>query len=553
MTGDVPVRSLVWTDGGSSFAVGEADGIRIRDLDSGTVRASLPVHDAGAVGFAKEFGRSGTLYATLSDSGELSVWDVGEGEAVPADIAFIEDPLDGTVVPIGQLRFTALAFSRNSDCMVAGMQDGSLRLFFKLRFSKQFLMRETGGQTGRITALAFSPDGRSFASASDDGSVLLVNAFSVKPVARLPFYAVEADGPIDFAPDGTLAAVLDNRSVVFYGRDGEQKGSLIVDCDIQAVRFWGGGDSLAVQGMDGSISFYNIASGERFASVPPVQASTLCSFDFSEDGLSLLEGYGDGTVYCFPLADYLAPAEPEENAEDPVQTGIAAAPEEPPAVPEEAQVAPVAEEPPAVPVAEEPFEYDDFEPYGEEEEDVEPRKRTFKENFTSTGRNSISLQAGGRLLQDPYDAAVELDLSFRMGTLFPPFYVGAALSGQLGKCFDADNYPNSYTWKGEDLAPPLTEAATLYVPLGVEFAIRNSAFSVFSELHGGVREVMLWRTCDEGLLRSKPHFVPMAGIYMGALFHGFMLQAGVDFDPVQRFTPGVLLGYSFTLPGGGKN
>ncbi|MBP5157384.1 MAG: WD40 repeat domain-containing protein [Treponema sp.] len=553
MTGDVPVRSLVWTEGDSSFAVGEADGIRIRDLDSGTVRASLPVHDAGAVDFAREFGRSGTLFASLSDSGELSVWNVGEGEAVPADIAFIEDPLDGTVVPIGQLRFTALAFSRNSDCMVAGMQDGSLRLFFKLRFSKQFLMRETGGQTGRITALAFSPDGRSFASASDDGSVLLVNAFSVKPVARLPFYAVEADGPIDFAPDGTLAAVLDNRSVVFYGRDGEQKGSLIVDCDIQAVRFWGGGDSLAVQGMDGSISFYNIASGERFASVPPVRAATLCSFDFSADGLSLLEGYGDGTVYCFPLADYLAPAEPEEKAEEAVQTGIAAEPEEPQAAPVMVPDAPLAEEPPAVPVAEEPFEYDDFEPYGEEEEDVEPRKRTFTENFTSTGRNSISVQAGGRLLQDPYDAALELDVAFRMGTLLPPFYFGAALSGQLGTCFDADDFPNSYTWKGEDLAPPLTEAASLYVPLGVEFAIRNSAFSIFSELHGGLREVMLWRTCDEGLLRSKPHFVPMAGIYMGALFHGFMLQAGVDFDPVQRFTPGVLLGYSFTLPGGGKN
>ena len=381
---------------------------------------------------------------------------------------------------------------------------------------------------------------------------------AARPVAQLPFYAVQTGSPVDFAPDGTLAAVLDSKSILLYGTDGEQKGSLITDTDIKAIRFRPESDDLAVQTEDGTISFYNIATGELLASIPPVQALPLSSFALSADGMTLLEGYGSGHVYRLTVGDYIQQEEPArqiadsgpvpEAAEPPAETAQAAT-EEP------VQITPAVPAVPAEAVKEETAETEPEkakEPVAGEE-NQEPEKKTFLSNFNPEGRNSISVQAGGRLLQDPYDAALELDISFRMGTLFPPFYVGAALSGQIGKCFDAEEFPNQYTWKGGELAPPMTEAISLYAPIGVEFAIRNSAFRVFSELHAGAREVMLWQTCDEGTLRSEPHFVPMAGLYMGALFHGFMLRGGVDFDPVQRFVPGLLIGYSLTLPRGGKN
>ncbi len=592
-----PVAGLAWMDDGDSFAVGGADGVSICDASSGSVRATLPLPGARALGFAKEAGSGGKLFVALSDGGELSLWNFQAGTALPADIAFTADPAGfgglsatGTAAPAGDtLHYTACAFSRNSDYIAAGTEDGSLRIFFKLRFARQFLMKEAGSQTGKITALAFSPDSRLLASASEDGTALLISLPSATVVARLPFYAPQAGSPLSFAPDGTLAVVLDSGSVVFYGTDGMQCGSLIVDDDIEAVSFWAGSETLAVQTTDGMLSLYRVATGDCVASIPSLHASRLRSFAFSGDGASLLAGYENGAVYRLSVADYLPGPAGTPQSEAPVLSATpvpAAAPIGPSAAPAAQSVAAAAgstktsiEIPAGTPVTIHVGSSAGTEalPSGEAgaggtdtaakagrtpagknavAADAAEAGRTGKKSvwgdFSSVGRDSLSVAAGASFLQAPYGAAFDLEVAYRIGSLLPPFYFGAALAGQIGKCFDEDKFPHSYTWKGEELAPPLTQAVSLYAPAGVQFSLGDSSFLIFTELHAGMRELMLWQTCDEGSLHSDPHFVPLGGLYTGMLFHGFMLQMGVDYDPIQRFTPGVLIGYSFGLPAIGK-
>lgn len=625
-----PVAGLAWSDDGAAFAVGGADGVSIRDAAAGSVRATLP--GARTLAFAKEAGSGGKLFVTLSDGGELSLWNFQEGTALPADIAFAADPAgSGTGTAAGDtLRYTACAFSRNSDYIAAGTEDGSLRIFFKLRFARQFLTKEAGGQTGKITALTFSPDSRLLASASEDGTALLMSLPSAAVVARLPFYAPQADRPLAFAPDGTLAAVLDARSVAFYETDGMQCGSLIVDGDIEAVSFWTDSGTLAVQTTDGMLSLYAVATGDCIASIPPVSDSLLNSFAFSDDGSSLLQGYENGAVYRLAVADYLfppaetptavGPAVPEKEPQSPQAPVLAdAAPVGQTAGPTAGQTAdvPVVPAAPALmPPAAAPFgpaaaavgpavgpgataivipsgapvtihvgspaESDavpqesaavfrdaaDAGPDTAEAPSVtadsglkasaagdtpdRTEKKSFRGDYASAGRDSLSVYAGGSLLHEPYSAAFELGAAYRVGSLLPPFYVGAALEGQLGACFDRDKFPHTYTWDGDELAPPKTQAVSLYVPAGVQFSVGDPSFLIFTELHAGIRELMLWQTCGDGMLRSAPHFVPLGGLYTGMLFHGFMLQMGIDYDPIQRFTPGMLIGYSFELPAIGK-
>ena len=617
-----PVADLAWTDDGAAFAVGGADGVSIRDAAAGSVRVALPLPGARALAFAKEAGSGGKLFVTLSDGGELSLWNFQEGTALPADIAFAAAPAgsgtgtaagtgqtfdggasggtsatgtagteagSGAAPAGGQLRYTACAFSRNSDYIAAGTEDGSLCIFFKLRFARQFLMKEAGGQTGKITALTFSPDSRLLASASEDGTALLMSLPSAAVVARLPFYAPQADRPLAFAPDGTLAAVLDARSVAFYGTDGMQCGSLIVDGDIEAVSFWTDSGTLAVQTTDGMLSLYAVATGDCIASIPPVSDSLLNSFAFSDDGSSLLQGYENGAVYRLAVADYLFPP-----AETPTAVGPAVPEKEPqsPQAPVLADAAPVVvpgataivipsgapvtihvgspAESDAVPqesaavfrdaadagpdTAEAPSVTADSGLKASAAGDTPDRteKKSFRGDYVSVGRDSLSVYAGGSLLHEPYSAAFDLGAAYRVGSLLPPFYVGAALEGQLGACFDRDKFPHTYTWDGDELAPPKTQAVSLYVPAGVQFSVGDPSFLIFTELHAGIRELMLWQTCGDGMLRSAPHFVPLGGLYTGMLFHGFMLQMGIDYDPIQRFTPGMLIGYSFELPAIGK-
>lgn len=636
-----PVAGLAWTDDGAAFAVGGADGVSIRDAAAGSVRATLPLPGARALAFAREAGSGGKLFVTLSDGGELSLWNFQAGKALPADIAFAADPAgSGTsatgtagteagsgAVPAGDtLRYTACAFSRNSDYIAAGTEDGSLRIFFKLRFARQFLMKEAGGQTGKITALTFSPDSRLLASASEDGTALLMSLPSAAVVARLPFYAPQADRPLAFAPDGTLAAVLDARSVAFYGTDGMQCGSLIVDGDIEAVSFWTDSGTLAVQTTDGTLSLYAVATGDCIASIPPVSDSLLNSFAFSDDGSSLLQGYENGAVYRLAVADYLFPpaetptAVPEKEPQSPQAPVLAdAAPAGQTAGPTAGQTAdvPVVPAAPALmPPAAAPFGpaatavgpavgpgataivipsgapvtihvgspaesdavpqesaavFRDAADAGPDTAEVpsvtadsglkasaagdtpdRTEKKSFRGDYASAGRDSLSVYAGGSLLHEPYSAAFDLGAAYRVGSLLPPFYVGAALEGQLGACLDRDKFPHTYTWDGDELAPPKTQAVSLYVPAGVQFSVGDPSFLIFTELHAGIRELMLWQTCGDGMLRSAPHFVPLGGLYTGMLFHGFMLQMGIDYDPIQRFTPGMLIGYSFELPAIGK-
>jgi len=75
------------------------------------------------------------------------------------------------------------------------------------------------GHTGRVNSVAFSSDGKLFASGSDDRTVILWDVATRQPLgpALTGHTDAHGNGSVAFSPDGkTLASASDDRSIVLW-------------------------------------------------------------------------------------------------------------------------------------------------------------------------------------------------------------------------------------------------------------------------------------------------------------------------------------------------
>ncbi|MEJ7637313.1 MAG: WD40 repeat domain-containing protein [Singulisphaera sp.] len=201
------VRTLAWSPDGRHLAIGgNATVIHVWERDTDRVLRVTPPHEDT---FGLAWSPDGSVLAAASHQRRISLWRWPDRTLV--QVLESRDPL------------TCLDFSRDGKALVAGDTAGGLHSF--VRAGSRFLpatSRQASG-VGGVWDLDFSPDGRTLATASDDGSVRLWDPSGLRDLCRLARPAGKVHA-LAFSPSGRQLASADFQGLITIHHAGPTGG-----------------------------------------------------------------------------------------------------------------------------------------------------------------------------------------------------------------------------------------------------------------------------------------------------------------------------------------
>jgi WD40 repeat protein len=237
---------VAFSPDGNTLAAGNQDGVlRLWDVASGTVRTSWTVGDNVII---RDCGYTsgGAQLVTVGSQHHLSVWDPSSGDLISAKESISFELYNLAVYPL------------NPPVVAVGGSDPEPEVW---NLEQDTPLATPKGHTSNARAVAFSPDGETFATGGSEGNVYLWTVASAQrdqPLASL-------DGPdeqvytLAYSPDSALLAsgYWDGTLVVWAVQSGAQvfttqanspwvdkviwapDGTRLITAGSDAVRAWG--------------------------------------------------------------------------------------------------------------------------------------------------------------------------------------------------------------------------------------------------------------------------------------------------------------------------
>jgi WD40 repeat protein/serine/threonine protein kinase len=256
---------------GGRVAVGDARGhISLWDLANARVTEGMDLLEGPVTGLA--LSRDGKYLAAAGHDERAFLFDLAHGGRLS---------LEGHSDLAG-----CVAFSPDSRTVATGSADGTVRLWDVPDGKQRRVLSATG--MGAVLTVAFSSDGALLAAAGEDRAIRLWDLKTNRVLARLDG-SPDAVLTIAFSPDASLLASAGRDQAVrtWSVSSGRLRSTSVGHGGrVWSIAFAPGGETLASASLDGTIRFWDVGTGRQVAQLD--RSPEARAIAFTADGLLLV-------------------------------------------------------------------------------------------------------------------------------------------------------------------------------------------------------------------------------------------------------------------------